>query len=338
MHRSLATRWSINPSQPRLEEMNSRIAIALTLLLFFGLTCPARSAAGIEVSQKLIDRKDLSATVFVPQDRKIHPAVLVLGGSEGGRAWAVGVAKRLAENGYVAMAESYFGDTGLPTQLQNIPLERFQSGIDYLGRQSFVDKRFIAAMGISKGAEAVLILASVDDRITAVVAASPSDVIWQGIDRKGGLAKSSWTFHGNPLSYVPFKPCAECKGLLDLYRVSRDAGKADTASMIKVDQINGPILMFSSKADQIWPSTEMAESIANRLHRDRFKFSVEDIDYPHAGHTAFGTPTDEASAKEDTDFAGGNPADLVKARKASWQLMLDFLADAFSAEKNAEFR
>jgi hypothetical protein len=39
--------------------------------------------------------------------------------------------------------------------------------------------------------------------------------------------------------------------------------------------------------------------------------------------------------KEDTDFAGGKPADLIKATKASWQRMLDFLAAAFSAKHNS---
>jgi dienelactone hydrolase len=60
-----------------------------------------------------------------------HPAVLVVGGSEGGRplrpaAW-------LASHGYVALALAYFRFEDLPPQLESIPLEYFQEALRWMG-------------------------------------------------------------------------------------------------------------------------------------------------------------------------------------------------------------
>lgn len=290
----------------------------------------AIAATTDKVTEKVIESADLSASVYSPSDGKPHPAILVLGGAEGGRDWADAVAKRFAQDGYIALAESYFKGHGLPDQLENIPLERFQAAIDYLEAQPSVDKRHIAAVGLSKGAEAVLVLAARDPRLKAVVAASPSDVVWQGIDRKGGSPMSSWTLHHDPLAYVPFKPCPECKGLLDLYSHSRNAGPVDPPAMIAVEHINGPILLISSTGDQVWPSTAMARSIVGQLHQSGFRFKVSEVDYPEGGHFAFGIQPTEASAKEDTGFGGGTPDGLAKARTDSWQCVLSFLAHSFA--------
>lgn len=278
----------------------------------------------------VIDRANLSATVYRPGDGKPHPALLILGGAEGGRNWADAIAKRLADEGYVTMAETYFKGPGLPDQLENIPLERFQAAVDYLAAQPFVKKKQIAVIGLSKGAEAALVLASHDARLTAVVAASPSDVVWQGIDRKGGSAAGSWTFHGKTLAYVPFRTCSNCKGLLDLYQKSREAEPIDPAAVIAVERINGPVLLISSATDKVWPSTAMAHSIVDRLRHAGFAFRLVEADYPEGGHFAFGVTPTRVSATEDTQFGGGTPEGLAKARKDSWELVSKFLASAFA--------
>ena len=105
------------------------------------------------------------------------PGMLVLGGAEGGDTWAKAVAEDLAQHGYAALAEAYFNAPGLDAQLQNIPVERLRRGIDRLIGDPRVDPRRIGVLGLSKGAEAGLVLASSDPRIVAVVAGSPSDVV-----------------------------------------------------------------------------------------------------------------------------------------------------------------
>jgi dienelactone hydrolase len=125
---------------------------------------------------------------------------------------------------------------------------------------------------------------------------------------------------------VPFQPCAQCRGLLDLYRHSHP--HAVPADDVEGKGIAAPVLLISSEQDQVWPSTAMARSLASRLRRQG-NAHVSVIDYPTAGHFAFGLPPTAASAKEDTGFGGGTPEGLVAARKDSWNRVLEFLDAAF---------
>lgn len=155
-------------------------ALSVMLATFAMLSIAhARAAANDTGTEKIIERSDLSATLYMPGDGKRHPALLILGGAEGGRDWTDAVAKRLSQDGYIAMAQSYFKDPGLPDQLQRIPLERFQAAVDYLINQPAVEKHQIAVIGLSKGAEAALVLASHDPRLTAV-ASLPRRPTWSG--------------------------------------------------------------------------------------------------------------------------------------------------------------
>lgn len=280
------------------------------------------AARATEVRATEVETRGVSATLYVPADGKKHPALLVLGGAEGGRDWARGVARQLAEEGFVTLAQSYFNGPGLPKALAKLPIERFQQAVDYLLALPSVDRGHLGVVGLSKGAEAALALAAREPGLRVVVAASPSDVVWQGIDRSGGAPASSWSFRGVPLAYVPFQPCAQCRGLLDLYRHSYP--QASAADHVEGKGIAAAVLLISSEQDQVWPSTAMARALAARLRREGTKV-VSVIDYPTGGHFAFGLPPTAASAKEDTGFGGGTPAGLVMARKESWKRVLEFL-------------
>lgn len=276
----------------------------------------------MEVRATEVETAKLSATLYVPADGKKHPALLVVGGAEGGREWARGVARKLAEEGFVTLAQSYFNGPGLPKTLANIPLERFQRAVDYLQALPSVERGHLGVVGLSKGAEAALALAAREPRLRVVVAASPSDVVWQGIDRSGGAPASSWSFRGVPLAYVPFQPCVRCRGLLDLYTQSHPQALA--ADHVEGKGMAASVLLISSEQDQVWPSSAMARALAARLRREGDAV-VSVIDYLTGGHFAFGLPPTPASAKEDTGFGGGTPDGLVLARKESWKRVLEFL-------------
>lgn len=72
----------------------------------------------------------LHGVYFVPPGTGHHPAVLVVGGSNGGvplrqAAW-------LASHGYIALALAYFRYEDLPSQLESIPLEYFQRALQWM--------------------------------------------------------------------------------------------------------------------------------------------------------------------------------------------------------------
>ncbi|MFC7656219.1 hypothetical protein ACFQV8_06595 [Pseudonocardia benzenivorans] len=75
-----------------------------------------------------------------------RPAVLVVGGAEGGLALDP-LAAALARKGFVSLAVGYFGLPGLPPTLREIPLEYFATALRVLAAQPGVDPARIVVWG-----------------------------------------------------------------------------------------------------------------------------------------------------------------------------------------------
>jgi len=59
------------------------------------------------------------------------------------------------------------------------------------------------------------------------------------------------------------------------------ATKKNEENTIKVENINGPVLLLSAKEDAQWPSAEMGEMICDRLMEKKFPFSFHhEVFYP----------------------------------------------------------
>lgn len=122
--------------------------------------------------------KNLSGAVAGTLFRCPHATtgVVVLGGSSG--RVDVGRARLFANQGSSALALQWFGGEGQAPGICEIPLETFFAATDYLIGTGC---RRIVYVGTSKGAEASLLAAVHDQRINAVVAISPSSVVWGNI-------------------------------------------------------------------------------------------------------------------------------------------------------------
>ncbi len=129
--------------------------------------------------------------------------ILTLLGSSG--RMDVERARFFAQHGAHAMALRWFGGAGQAPGICEIPLEVFVRALDRLSREP-VDR--LAVVGLSKGAEAALLLACVDARLDLTVAISPPSVVWAnvgpGIDGRVTPYRSSWTWRGEPLPFVPY--------------------------------------------------------------------------------------------------------------------------------------
>ena len=232
------------------------------------------------------------------QDAYPGKVVIMFGGSDGMYSLTKLVAQQYARRGLTVLALAYWRYPGLPNRFERIPIEILEKPARWLKANSYDN---VGLWGISMGAEYALIAASLlPDLISCVVAVAPINIVGQGIDmgkRKGGqkfglLPCSSWSFRGTELPYVKLR--------LDKRRIVLDSIKRRSACVrscyegvvesapeegrIKVENINGSILLLSARHDDMWPATEASDAIMARLDRKNFPWLHEHVSYEYASH------------------------------------------------------
>ena len=230
-----------------------------------------------------------------PAVRPGAPAVVVVGGAEGGEDAAV--AAGLAMAGYPALAVAYFGEPGLPQCLCSIPLEYFARAAGWLRAQPASRGRPVVLYGVSRGAEAVLLLASYLPHLAdGVVASSPTAVINGAVSAAGGPA---WTFGGQPVAPV---------------------------GNIPVTRIRVPLLMGEGGQDAVWDSAAAASTIMGELRGSPDHAPATNLYYPGAGHYYFGYPPYYPffTTTEVAELGGSAQADAL-ATEQFWTRMITFL-------------
>jgi dienelactone hydrolase len=270
-----------------------------------------------------IDRAGVFANYFAAKGRGKRPAVLLLGGSEGGLAAGDGgPVKSLTAEGFEVLYLCYFGCPGTPSQLAAVPLETFERGLAFLRAQPSVDAARIAIVGGSKGAEAALLAATRDPKLKAVVAAMPSSVAWPGITYSPDM-QPSWTEGGAPVPFLPYAFAAYAQaGVFGLYNDALPTLSQHRDAAIPVERITGPILLICGEADRLWPSCPMADQIARRLMKNSLRPPAI-LRYKDAGHQVFGPAV--AGSPDWLASLGGSAAGNNAARADSWPKVLAFL-------------
>lgn len=282
-----------------------------------------------------IREQGLVGRLFEPVGGGKRPAVIVLSGSEGGISETEAMLQ--ASRGRVAFALGYFGVEGLPNQLVSIPLEYFRTGLDWLKKRESVDPNRIGVMGASRGGELALLLGATNPDIKTVVATVPSHVVWPGLGMT--YREPSWTKGGQPLPMVPTVAPANFMQrfmsgkpmvLLDLFENGLKDEEKVKAAAIPVENIQGPVLLLSGKADQMWPSAAMAEQVVARLKAKNFAHAVEHHSYVDAGHAILPVyvPTRD-TVSGGRYMLGGTPLGNAKAIADSRPNVLRFLETSF---------
>lgn len=285
---------------------------------------PASSHAAAPGQPVQVHENGLIGVWYPPAPGAKRPAVLVLGGSEGGLAGAYYLGAKVAAHGYAVFGPAYFGMPGLPQNLQDVPLEYLTKALDWMRAQPGVDPDRVAVYGISKGGELALLVASRHPEIKAVVAGVPSHVVWQGINLTDFTPKSSWDENGQPMPYVPYDLSKGFSSVLALYQGSLHLVADHPDAVIPVERINGPVLLISGQDDKIWPSAEMSKQVMARLDAKGFKPLHVHLSYADAGHVAAVPPSDDPRLKG-LEALGGTPEGNAKARADSWNEVLAFL-------------
>jgi hypothetical protein len=228
-------------------------------LLLHATFAEAQPAA--EPSKTAVTAKGLVGDLYIPANATGRlPAVIMLGGSEGGVGAATARDSRLmAQHGYVAFQLAYFDAPGLPKDLGLIPLEYFKTAIDYLQAQPNVDPERIGMEGGSIGSEVALTAASHHPEIKVVVVAMPTGIVWPGIIHTAGDPPSTFTLDGKPLSFLPYG--LPFTSVYNLYAKGLLALDQHPDAIIPVERIHGPVMLVCGKADTLWPSCPMAEQV-----------------------------------------------------------------------------
>lgn len=264
------------------------------------------------------------------------PAVLVLGGSEGGLgAGADGRARALNRAGYAVLALSWYRLPGQPERLELVPLETFYQGLDWLAARPDVDPARMAIFGTSKGAEAALLVAARrPQQVRAVVAAMPSHVVWNGFDWSMiPVTNSSWSERGQPVPYLPITT-ADWSG--DIYGPALASLPRHQDAIIPVERISGAVLLACGEEDSLWPSCTMARAVRDRRAAAP-GLTTELLAYAGAGHGAHGPPVAPGTpAAERIATLGGSVAGNMSARNDGWPRTLAFLATALGTDPNQE--
>jgi dienelactone hydrolase len=269
-----------------------------------------------------VQRESLAADGFIGEfvhpaggsDRR--PAVLVLGGSEGGLSSGL-LDGLLASQGYAALGVAYFGLPGLPSTLANIPLEYFARALRWLAGQPGVNPAKIAVLGVSRGSEAAQLLGvHYPNLVHAVIASVPSDAAICSYPACSGPA---WTLGGKPLPYTK--------------DFDNPSPADDPAAVIQDQRINGPVFLDCAEADKTWSSCAYARAILSRLDTYHDRWTHVLYAYPGAGHLVGDfLPYEPAGSVEISQMVPSYAA-IQEAEPGLWQHLLTFLA-AFAASSS----
>lgn len=259
-----------------------------------------------------------------------RPAVLVLGGSEGGLGGASNrQALLLAEQGFATLAIGYYRLPSQPEKLEDVPLETVTRALDWLKEQRAVDPAHLAIMGTSKGAEAALLVASRRPDVGAVVAAAPSHVVWQGFDWNFmPVESSSWSAGGKPVPFLPLTPGGFSS---DVYTPALAKLPQHPEALIPVERIAGPVLLLCGEQDSLWPSCTMARAVKTRRDSSGAGLETSLLAYENAGHFGVGPPLAEGKeAPSMLTVFGGTEQGNIASRKDGWSRTIAFLEAALT--------
>ena len=278
---------------------------------------------------RTISESGIQAQYYAKTNTANKTAIILLGGGQWGDYWAA----EFAKIGYVGLSLTYAGNNGLPKLPEEIPLEYFEQAIKWLQIQPEVNSKNIVVMGASKNAELALLLASYyPEIINGVIAYAPSSVSWSNtvLPYNSDDIKASWTYKGNDIPYIAMPKFSiiddSISNTMEYWQMGLNKTTEVDKASIKVEKIQGPILLLSGKDDKVWPSSPMADMLEKRIKEVDFTYSFENIKYENAGHQISGNPESSTDVRNGEmiikdkkfkfDYGGTTEGDNIAKRDA----------------------
>lgn len=213
--------------------------------------------------------------------------IIVFSGSDGGLSHAGKMARYFYDHDIPALALGYFKTKHTKKILDRISIELIEEAVQYLLGLGY---QKIGIEGVSKGAELALAAAIHYPVFFTVIVKTPSWFYSEGLKRGQPTAHSCWTYQHQEISFTPYKirhfnmPKMLWQAKEFNILPVNTGKKINPQSVIPVEKITAPILMFSTKADTIWPSYESCLKIIERLESRHFSYPYKHITYEHMSH------------------------------------------------------
>ncbi len=188
----------------------------------------------------------------------------------------------------------------------SLPLERFGSAIEYLKAQGNVS---FGICGASTTGMLALLAASYYPEITLTIALTPCDFVMEGFYQGNKDGRKEWpagessvTLDGKQLPYLPYayrhpeywdKVAEQSKrngdkiASTELFIASEKAHPIREEEKIKVELIQGKILMIGAEDDSLWETAKYIRRMEQRLKEHEHSCRAEFFIYEHGTHFVF---------------------------------------------------
>ncbi len=231
--------------------------------------------------------------ILYPGDGRRDKVLIVMSGSNGGMALTRQEAEFYHQNGIPALALALFRTKQTPKALSRVPVEYVERAIGWLKRQGYGR---IGIDGTSKGSEMALLAASMFLELSCVIARVPSHFVSEGLSgggkNKSPSGTSCWSWRGVELPFASYRSRTFdiVKMFMrekEMHIITFNRNKDVTPeTVIPIERIQAPILMLSSKHDEVWPSFESATLMDGKLTDIGFAWPHRHVAFEHMSHAA----------------------------------------------------
>ncbi|XP_037688282.1 acyl-coenzyme A thioesterase 1-like [Choloepus didactylus] len=279
--------WALEPEKPflRLVKRNVQTPFVVELEVLDGHDPEPERLLARAVHERYFLRPGMlrepvregrvRATLFLPPGTGTFPGIVDISGMGGGLLEYR--ASLLAGKGFAVMALAYYDYEDLPKHMETLHMEYFEEAVNYLLNHPKVKGPGVGLLGISKGSEICLSMASFLKGITAAVIISGSVVpLGVAVQYKGE------TLPPVSLNINQIKVTED--GLVDILDMFNIPLKAtDQKSIIPVERAKSTFLFIVGQDDRTSKSEFFANEASKRL-QDHGKEKPQIICYPGTGH------------------------------------------------------
>lgn len=289
-----------------------------------------RSFLGEGVSRIPVREGRVRATLFIPPGPGPFPGIIDLYGTGGGLMEHR--ASLLANYGFVTMALAFFGYDNLPSHLGGLHLDYFREALEFLKQYPKVNKQEIGIIGLSKGADLAITMATFLPGIKAVVSICGCNANTMAPLPCDGFVLPCLEFRPEKVKLTETGEL-DCSESMDnpMDPVFQDC-------LIPAERSSASFLLLSGLDDRNWPSASYSKQFVARLKEH--KKEVESYYYPGAGHLLEPPyfPLCKASHHKLLGMPiiwGGQLRAHAKAQEGAWKKILRFFSKQLKANTAA---